>query len=243
MPKRVRLKVGNWLFLDGAEQQGGSLGLAVQDVLTDQPCLLTAAHVVGALNDRFTHTQVVFANSMGPVPTAAERIGFADRSSPDLTQVLGSTLVCGIDAALVRPADGVTCGRKIGGELHTNGDYYLPLDPALYQLAVRKVGARSGTTTGHIVQVAVRFTASHQNRRITYPFGYLIMSDTDGVPFTLPGDSGSVVTDVWGRLIGLVVAMQDISTGDPSALTFAIPIVWILEALNIRLNGPAWHEP
>ena len=69
--------------------------------------------------------------------------------------------------------------------------------------------------------------------------GYLIMSDTDRCAFAQPGDSGSAVVDERGRLVGLIVAMED-SDRDPSALAFAIPIASVIAELGIELIGGAW---
>jgi S1-C subfamily serine protease len=79
-------------------------------------------------------------------------------------------------------------------------------------------------------------SAQGRQRPIHYPFGYWVMSDEDGKPFAMPGDSGSAVIAGDGRVVGMVVAMQD-APDDPSALAFVIPIRPVLEAPEIVLIG------
>jgi hypothetical protein len=151
------------------------------------------------------------------------------------------TISCPVDAALVEPLPGVEASRDVGNGISAHGDYYEdPLDPALLELRVFKAGARSGLTSGLVTQIGASFTATHQRGQIQYPLGFLIMSDTDGRPFALPGDSGAAVVDGRGRLLGMIVAMQ--ADRDPSALAFAIPIAWVIRELGIQLIGGAWRD-
>lgn len=186
----------------------------MQDRENQRRYLLTVAHVVGPLHPASSESDVVFHNPLGPAPQTAIRVGRTARSFPATEAEIRE--VCPVDASLVEPDHDVRCSRDIDRDLRPTGACYSPFDAALLDLPVRKTGARSGTTTGFIVETAVRLTASHHGRTIVYPFGYFIMSDTEGSPFTLPGDSGAVVTDHQGKAVGLIVAMQN-GLGDPSA--------------------------
>jgi hypothetical protein len=150
-------------------------------------------------------------------------------------------LTCPVDAVLIEPLPGVEASRDVSDNISAHGDYYEdPLDPSLLEVRVFKAGARSGLTSGLITQIGASFTVTHAQGQIQYPLGFLIMSDTEGIPFAQPGDSGSAVVDEGGRLLGLIVAMQP-ADRDPSALAFAIPIAPVISELGIQLIGGAWQ--
>lgn len=229
----LHLQPGAWIFLEEQHRYGGSLGLPVRS--DDGRQFLTAAHVVGALARAHGRTNRVYTSALGPVPVASVLIGHAGRSEPPTRR-----RVCPVDAALVTPLERVDCNRDIGEELKAHGGYFTDIyDDALYELTVFKRGAKTGVTRGVIVEIGAQLTTKQQGRQrpIHYPFGYWVMSDEDGKAFAMPGDSGSVVVTGDGRVVGMVVAMQD-APGDPSALAFVIPIRPILEALDVVLIGP-----
>ena len=211
--------------------------MVVLDRNTRQQRFLTAAHVVGWLNPHRGDTNRVHTNDLGGTTLGSRYIGYSDRSCPDEAPEDAPAICCGVDAALVHPATDVTCVRDIGNGICATGDYYdNPLDPALYELTVYKLGATSGFTSGVICEVGVQFTVDHGALRITYPLGYHVMSNVDQATFALPGDSGAIVLDGRGRAVGMLVAMQR-TKGDPSALAFVIPMA----ALVQELIGPGWH--
>jgi hypothetical protein len=144
------------------------------------------------------------------------------------------TTVCLVDAAAVQLAAFVDCTR-VSGSVKVSADYYDPYDPSLLGLKVMKVGSTTGLTVGEVYETAASYEATGMRGNIRYPFGYKVMSVSDQGPFTLPGDSGSLVTDLQGRPAGMVVAMD--KSLDASALTFCIPIAFVIEALDIRLIG------
>lgn len=230
----IRLYPGAWIFLEGYQQQdGGSLGLPVRELGPGgETRLLTAAHVVGALSVGRGATDRVFTSPFGPVPLASQHIGRSGHSVPDRP-----TLLTDIDAALIHPNGDVTCTRSIGGETETHAGYFQPDDPALDNLEVLKYGARTGLTRGRVCETGASLTTRTAHGAIRYSFGYWVMHERDGVPFALPGDSGSVVVARDGRVVGMLVAMQD-PIQDPSAAGFVIPIAPILTALSIGLIGP-----
>jgi hypothetical protein len=149
-----------------------------------------------------------------------------------------------VDAAAVHLAAFVDCGRGAGG-VKVSGDYYDPYDPSLLGLRVMKVGSTTGLTFGEIYETAVFYEANGKRGTIRYPFGYKVISDSDEAPFTLPGDSGALVTDLQGRPVGMVVAMD--KALDASALTFCIPFAFVIEALDVHPIGncqwKVWHVP
>ncbi len=226
-----RLDPGAWLFLEGFQNQAGSLGLPVRDADDRSLYFLTAAHVVGGLAPGRAETDRVLTNPMGAVPIASIHIGHAAASAP-----AEFTATCEVDAALISPLEGVGCGRSIG-DVKAHGLHYDSFDPGLYGLPVQKYGARSGLTVGMICEIGAELVAESHLGTIRYPFGYWIMNQTAGVPFALPGDSGSMVVDLHGRVVGLIVAMQN-PAADPDASAFCIPIEPVLRELNVELIGP-----
>lgn len=167
---------------------------------------------------------------------ASVLIGHSGRSVPAVR-----ASVCPVDAALVVPLERVECNRRIGDQVETHGGYFEDIhDEELYDLTVFKSGARTGLTRGKICEVGAELRTRRKGRQgpIRYPFGYWVMSDENQKHFALPGDSGSVVVAGDGRVVGMLVAMQEASQ-DPSALAFVLPIRPILEALDVALIGPA----
>jgi hypothetical protein len=138
---------------------------------------------------------------------------------------------------LILPRNDVTCTRSIGGETETHGSYFQPDDHALDNLEVLKYGAKTGLTRGRICETGVSLNTRSAHGPIRYSFGYWVMHEQDRVPFALPGDSGAVVVAGDGRVVGLLVAMQD-PMQEPSAAAFVIPIAPILAALHVGLIGP-----
>ncbi len=167
---------------------------------------------------------------------ASVLIGRASLSVP-----AARAFVCPVDAALVEPLGDVDCDRRIGDQVETYGGYFTDVhDEELYDLTVYKYGASTRLTRGKVCEVGAELRTRRKGRQgaIRYPFGYWVMSDENGKHFALPGDSGSVVVAGDGRVVGMVVAMQE-APDDPSALAFVLPIRPILEALEVVLIGPA----
>ena len=72
---------------------------------------------------------------------------------------------------------------------------------------------------------------------IKYPDGnyrslskLILIKPYDNSPFSIGGDSGSLVVDEWGYAVGIVVA------GNESDITFAIPITTIFNSLNLNIK-------
>jgi hypothetical protein len=192
--------------------------------------LLTAAHVAGSLAIGSNDTTEVRTSRLGPTPTGSFRVGTTRASVPP-----APTATCLVDAAAVELGSFVSFSRD-AGYVKLGADYYDPYDPSLLGLEVMKIGSKTGSTFGEIMEVAVSYVANSRRGPIRYLFGYKIMSLIDDAPFSLPGDSGAVVTDMTGRPVGMIVAMDD-AKNDPSALSFCVPMAFILEALDVRPIG------
>ena len=226
----LRLKPGDLLFLDAHQDEAGSACIPVIG-LQGNSYLLSAAHVIGALALGSDDTTEVRTNRPGRLPTGSLRVGFTRASVPS-----EATNLCLVDAAVAEIASFVSCSRD-AGYAKVGADYYDPYDPILPGLQVMKFGSKSGSTFGEVVETAVSYEATGRRGPIRYLFRYKIMSLVDDVPFSLPGDSGAVVSDLIGRPVGMIVAMDD-AVADPSALSFCVPMAFILEALDVRPIRP-----
>lgn len=240
--------------MEGSPSTAGSLAVPVRDPSFGEERLLTAAHVAGALNKDWGYrvptedarpdedrvkVRRIHTNDLGATHTGSIPVGHADRSCPDDLDDEWTMLECPVDAVLIEPLEGIEAGRDIGEGLTAHGEYYEdPADLSMLHLRVYKLGAKTGLTSGLITQVGVSLTAWNNPRGpIQYPLCFSIMSDTDGRPFAQRGDSGSAVVDERGRLVGLLVAMED-DEHDPSALAYAIPFAMVISELGVQLIGP-----
>lgn len=180
----------------------------------------------------------VHTNDLGATHIGSILVGHADRSCPDHLDDEWTELECAVDAVLIEPLGGIEASRDIGDGLTAHGEYCDdPADLSMLDLRVFKLGARTGLTSGRITEVGVSLTAWNPRGMIRYPLCFSIMSDTDGQAFAQRGDSGSAVVDGQGRLVGLLVAMQD-NEHDASALAYAIPMAMVITELGIELIGP-----
>jgi len=213
-------------------------------VLRDgHPLFLTAAHVVGSLSE-VAGAEVIRVNYVAGFGGASSQdrlvgeVYYSDPVDPDVDEVA-------LDAALVEPADDVTFGSVVSDVPtscfardveETAGDD----NPVI----VHKRGFATGFTTGLLEPY--ESTLEIEGRRPdgspivrTYTRGYLVTGDNDEA-FAKPGDSGAIVTDADGCIVGMVVAVvaatpNNVHPDDPA---FIVPISDLLDALSVRLAGP-----
>jgi hypothetical protein len=94
---------------------------------------------------------------------------------------------------------------------------------------VTKTGAVTGTTRGVIVDVAYPDVALIEGRAMAAPGQILVRPAEDGVAFSTDGDSGAILRDEWGGVVGLVWGANH--RGE----SIACPIVPVLRVLGVRL--------
>jgi hypothetical protein len=107
------------------------------------------------------------------------------------------------------------------------------LAPLYQQRRVAKLGRSSGLTYGRITALALlNLDVDYPllNTSITFDRQIEIKAESDGVPFSKPGDSGSLVVNPEGQPIGLLFA----SNRDGS-YSYANPIADVLRELDIRM--------
>lgn len=99
---------------------------------------------------------------------------------------------------------------------------------------VCKVGRTTGMAKGKITSFAldpvVRYSFGHVKFR-----NQIEIDSTTGVPFSLGGDSGSLVFSRTGQPVGLVFALSAIEGTNNCGLTYAHPIDSVLEALEVTV--------
>lgn len=114
-------------------------------------------------------------------------------------------------------------------------DRLLGLRAAVGGETVIKVGVSTGRTTGHITELTYpSMTIHHFGNDYTFTNQIEIASDDDLMPFTVGGDSGSVLVGEDGFIIGLCFA----SDGEypPDGRSYANHIADVCSALGITIN-------
>lgn len=107
-------------------------------------------------------------------------------------EILAAPMVNDVDAAV-----GTISRTNVVKRFRTNG----VRSPAA-GLRVKKLGARTGHTTGRIVAVAATATVNYSMGPVN--FRRCLRIEGDDGPFSLPGDSGSLVLDANNAVVGLL---------------------------------------
>lgn len=199
----------------------GSIGFFVYDFNKTTRYILTCFHVIWNQHDWFhfePHNGLEYATS----PINGIRIG-------QIKRAMRNSMV---DVALIVPEPGIILdeqisqvvppGQAVKSRTVTQDDI---------NSLVKMNGVESGFREGFLIAIHKDGIA------IEYPDGknwslddLLFIRSKDGQPFSVGGDSGSILTDGKGDIIGLVVA------GDPgNALSIAIPFSNIEDQLSVKL--------
>lgn len=145
-----------------------------------------------------------------------------------------ATLSAWVPITLDRPNRVDIAGAVVNGAAFENA--FLPLRnrPSVQGVAAPRVGARvfkvgrtSGLTVGRITAVAARVPNVGYGVGPAAFEGSLIIEGQGGSTFSAPGDSGSGIYDLRGRLVGFLYA------GD-GTITLACPAREALSALELR---------
>jgi hypothetical protein len=138
-----------------------------------------------------------------------------------------------VDCAMAALDDGI---KFNAGKLEGLGKLAAVGDAAFTEHEwVGKVGRTTGTTRGRITAFEL------DNVMVRYDTGVLrfdqqIEIESDGSrPFSEGGDSGSLIVDQKLRGIGPLFAMGDQGGSDGLGLTYANPLLAVLEALKVKL--------
>ena len=98
--------------------------------------------------------------------------------------------------------------------------------------SVTKTGAATGLTAGVVVDVEHTATVDIDGRRCDAPGQILIRSQVRGRTFSAAGDSGAVLRDERGAIVGLLWGVT--AAGDAIACPIA-PVLWLLHLQPVRL--------
>jgi hypothetical protein len=93
---------------------------------------------------------------------------------------------------------------------------------------VLKVGRRNEVTSGVISEFSMSMSLLDKGKHIRYD-NILVVHSSSEEPFSLPGDSGSLVITENGEIVGLVFA------GTISGTTYVAPLYPLLQALDLTL--------
>lgn len=201
--------------------------------------MLTAAHVVGSLSAAHPLGQREVLLRTGIVATTSgdPRIGDVIDSSPaePSEEVL-------LDACLVRVEDHVTLGQTVRETITSARARDLTgLEDlvTVFKRGINPPGLTRGLLDPTPASLKVVLPQAGGPPIIRdYLQGWFVHGD-DG-PFAEPGDSGSIVIDEDDCIVAMIVALETdpqrpLRPEDPA---FVIPILNILDGLDIRLTGP-----
>ena len=139
----------------------------------------------------------------------------------------GSTTV---DCAFAQLIDGIDFDATLGGEVLASK----PVE-ATGNLVVRKVGRSSGRTEGRVSAFALTDVV------VDYSFGSVLFHEQIEIeslttePFSLPGDSGSLIFTAERQPLALLHAGSAIGGVTNAGLTYANPLSAVFEALGVTL--------
>jgi hypothetical protein len=200
----------------GGYVYAGTLGVPVRDKTTGDPLLLSNFHVM-CIDSGW---------SVGDQMTQPSRV--------DTGSCPGGVVGTLLRAALTASVDGAVCtlsGRGSACEIVDIGAVTGTAAAAL-NMAVRKRGRTTGLTYGTVDSVSLSVSVDYGDgigvKTLTNQIG--LQPDLAKNPkFGDHGDSGSVVVDGSGKVVGLYFAGSDDGTG------VANPIAAVLSALNIEM--------
>ncbi len=139
-----------------------------------------------------------------------------------------------IDAAIMDVIDGTLINNLLPSGASISGYRELKYEEQFNNIAVMVYGANAkngGGTKGFIRSMFNYATINYSINGQTVPwdlYNLIAISDAGGNAITLPGDSGAAVLDVNNKIVGMVV-------GGSNQFTYAIPIITILNYLNLKV--------
>lgn len=204
----------------------GTLG-AFAEQPNRRPLILSNNHVLAAVNAGSAGDAIV---QPGPIDsTAPPQIG----TLLAFEQLVPNTPNL-VDAAIAELGTNVQFTLNTSEQLTPSG--FLRTDDIDTGLAVTKVGRTTGVTRGAVSAVELDGVRVNYREAGVFTFdNQLEIKTPDGAPFSLPGDSGSlIVTDDADRYaVGLLFAGGSALGGLHH--TFANPIQTVLDTLSIEL--------
>ena len=199
----------------------GTLGCFVSHASTGEEFVLSNNHVLANENDAKSGDTILQNGPADGGQAPGERIG-------ELRRFVRLKLLHNrVDAAIASLVDGIEYYyNELAGVGEISG---VRTDPLEDGELVYKVGRTTGTTRGRVSSIEL------DELRVGYDRGALAFDNqieiepADAVPFSLGGDSGSLIVDRNRRAVALLFAGNDVDA------TFANPIGEVLRGLNVAL--------
>jgi hypothetical protein len=153
-------------------------------------------------------------------------------SGPGLRGYIGKVIAAryDVDAALIQLNPGITYGASVA---NISGNVAGTATVTLNQ-SVKKSGRTTGVTHGTVTKIDLDRSVQSDLSAPTVDFGLFLVESSANIPFSMPGDSGSVIlVDSPGsaddnKVVGLLIG--DVADGT----TVAMPIDQVFQALLPR---------
>jgi hypothetical protein len=106
---------------------------------------------------------------------------------------------------------------------------------------VFKSGPITGTTMGRanaVKSVGREWDAAHKEATAT-SIEWCIINHDKGKAFSMPGDSGSIIADIRGRVGGLLTAGAGMT--DSTDMSYATPYEWLIKRIQAQKGFEGMH--
>lgn len=204
----------------GPIEMTGTLGAIAIDNDDGQAVILSCAHVFAPKITTWSPNAPINnpANNPGHVVASLKKVNIQDMDAAIATINDPHGYVC----KMVDDRIGPITGSLTDAEVHN-----------MQNQPVKKVGARTGFTTGIIETVSHSVTGKYDNGAVLLELSNQIGIRSDsGTPFSEEGDSGSCIVNSSGKIVGLLIGASE-----DEGLSFATPIERVImpQGLNITI--------
>jgi hypothetical protein len=211
----------------------GTVGAIVIDKKSGWPMLLSAYHVIADAPDWpgtiVTCPQILWTPCKEPGGAAVGRVERA------VVTDKVEAAVARLDVGLLARGRGWGWNISEIGPMNGTVAAWPPPYTGAPRMKVRKHGTKSGLTFGEVERIDGWSTVELGGKKVEFFNQIVIVRDPDHPEcpvFAVQGDSGSLVVDVSGRVLGMVSGIDE-KTGT----AFANPIKEVTEALGIVIPG------
>jgi hypothetical protein len=218
---RVRpLQIG--CSLSHSAMTAGTLGCFVQVDGQAEPCILSNNHVLADENRAPLGASVLQPGPFDGGTSPVDDVAVLSRFEP--LNASGKNLVDAAVATLRRGISADFCALPGLGTLDGTRD-----EPLEGEEIVFKIGRTTGLTRGRVSAFEIDDVWVRYDLGVIGFDRQIEIAPLDGNPFSLGGDSGSVIVDAGMRAVGLLFAGNDVD------VTYANPIQTVLQTLGARL--------
>lgn len=215
----------------------GTIGCFVEKREKQKDCeffILSCAHVLAPYNNVDTQPLIV---QPGGSSLEGDQVAVLDLATfKPLIETSIDTADKSMDAALAK----IICPETIEqiGKIKATKQYYTEAELLMLlsrreKTKVFKVGGITGSTSGYLDREEMGFSLPYRVGVSSYYKGIFTVDSDKNQPFSLGGDSGSLVCDEYERAVGIVFA----GTVNPiiEHTTYILPIERVLENLKINI--------